>query len=143
MNRQNIQESEQMITTKGQIMSACKKRMILLFNSTILQRDCCFVEKFCNFERRINNEHTQRSSTEEKQEKKGLVKNKMVGVEGKKDLCQWREFFSMILLLSVVFRRVPNKINMNTNSHHSTQSSAWTCATSKCTLQQHCMGSLN
>ena len=70
MNRQNIQESEQMITTKGQIMSACKKRMILLFNSTILQRDCCFVEEFCNFERRINNEHTQRSSTEEKQEKK-------------------------------------------------------------------------
>ena len=69
MNRQNIQDSEPMISTGGQIMSYCKERMILLFNSTILQGDCHFVEEFFNFERRrINNDHSQRSTTEQKRE---------------------------------------------------------------------------
>ena len=68
MNRQNIQESEQMITTERQIISSGKGRMILLLNSTILQRDCHFVEEIFNFERRSNNEQSQRSSTEEKRE---------------------------------------------------------------------------
>ena len=62
-----------MITTEeGQIMSSCKGRMILMFNWTILQGDCHFVEEFFNFEpRRISNDQSQRSSTEKKQEKKG------------------------------------------------------------------------
>ena len=65
MIRQNIQESEQRITTEGQIMLSGKGRMILLFNSTILRGDC-------HFERwRINNNQSQRSSTEEKREKNG------------------------------------------------------------------------
>ena len=60
---------EQMITSKGQIMSSCKEIMILLFKSTSLQRDCNFVETFFNFERwRINKDQSQRSSTEKKQE---------------------------------------------------------------------------
>ena len=42
INRPNIQESEQMITTEGQNMPSCKGRMILLFSSTILQGDCHF-----------------------------------------------------------------------------------------------------
>ena len=69
MNIQNIQESEPMITTEGQIMSSGKGRIILLFNSTILQGDCHFVEEFFNFEwRRINNDQDQRSSEQEKWE---------------------------------------------------------------------------
>ena len=61
-----------MIPIEGQIMSSSKGRMILLFNSTILQEDCHFVEEFSNFEpRRINNEQSERSSTKEKREKKG------------------------------------------------------------------------
>ena len=56
INRQNIEESEQMITTGGQIVPCCKGRMILLFNSTILQGDCHFAEEFFNFERRTKNE---------------------------------------------------------------------------------------
>ena len=68
-NRQNIQESEQMTTTEGQIMSSGKRSMILLFNWTILRGDCHFVEEFFEFERRrINNEQSQRSSEEEKRE---------------------------------------------------------------------------
>ena len=58
-----------MITTEGQIMSSGKGRMILLFNWTILQEDCHLVEEFFSFERRrINNDQSQRSSTEKKQE---------------------------------------------------------------------------
>ena len=61
-----------MTTTGGQIMSSGKERMILLFNSTTLQRDCHFMEEFCNFERRrINNDQSHRSSADEKREKKG------------------------------------------------------------------------
>ena len=57
-----------MITNEGQIMSSCKGRMIRLFNSTILQEHCHFVEEFFNFERRSNNDQLQRSSEEEKRE---------------------------------------------------------------------------
>ena len=62
-----------MITTEeGEIMLSCKERIILLFNSTILQGEYHFVEEVFNFEReRINNDQSQRSSTEEKHEKKG------------------------------------------------------------------------
>ena len=55
ISRQNIQKSEQMISTEGQIMSSCQGRMILLFNSTILQGGCHSVEGFANFERRNGN----------------------------------------------------------------------------------------
>ena len=58
-----------MITTEGQIMSSCKGRMVLLFKSTILQRDCHLVKEFFNFEpRRINDDQSQRSYEEEKRE---------------------------------------------------------------------------
>jgi hypothetical protein len=64
MNRQIIRRSE------SSIRSVSKEMMIILFNSTILQGDCHFVEEFVNFEpRRINSEQSQRSSTEEKREK--------------------------------------------------------------------------
>ena len=68
MNRQNIQESEQMITTEKQSMSSAKERMIILFTSFRLRKDCHFVEASFNFERLINNNQTQRSTTEEKRE---------------------------------------------------------------------------
>ena len=69
MNRQNTLESEQMITTEGQIMSFCKERLILLFKSTILRGDCHSLEEFFNFERRrINSDQSQRSSTVKKDE---------------------------------------------------------------------------
>jgi hypothetical protein len=48
MIRQSMQESEQMIKTEGQTILSGEERMILLFNSTILQGDCHFVEKFFN-----------------------------------------------------------------------------------------------
>ena len=54
MISQNIQDSEQIIITEGQIMSSSKERRILLFNSTVLQGDCHFVEEFFNFEPRID-----------------------------------------------------------------------------------------
>ena len=57
-----------MITNEEQIVSSCKGKMILLFNSTILQEDCHFVEEFFNFERRSNNDQLQRSSEEEKRD---------------------------------------------------------------------------
>ena len=58
-----------MITTEGRIMSSCRGRMILLFNWTIFQGDCHFVEEFFDFERRrINNDQSQRSPTEKKRE---------------------------------------------------------------------------
>ena len=58
MNRQNIQESEQIIITEGQIMSSYEGRMAVLFMSTMLQGDCHFVEEFFNYDRRINNDHS-------------------------------------------------------------------------------------
>ena len=72
INRQNSQESQQMIPTEGQIMPSCVGRMILLIHSTVLQGDCHFVEEFFHFERRrIDNDQNPRSSTKEKREKKG------------------------------------------------------------------------
>ena len=68
MNRQNTQESLQMLRTERSIRSLSKGRMIILFNSFTLQRDCHFVEEFFNFERRINNDQSQRSSTGQKRE---------------------------------------------------------------------------
>ena len=68
MNRQNTQGSEQMITTEGHIISSCKERIILLFNWIILQGDYHFMKEFFNFERRSNNEQSQRSSAKEKRE---------------------------------------------------------------------------
>ena len=68
MNRQDSKEPEQMIIIEAQVMSSGKGRMILLLNSTILQRDCHFVKEIFNFERRSNNEQSQRSSEEEKRE---------------------------------------------------------------------------
>ena len=67
VNRQNIQESEQMITNEKQSMSSANRRMIILFNSSTLQRGCYFVEELFDLEQRINNEQSQRSTTEEKQ----------------------------------------------------------------------------
>ena len=64
INRQNIQQSEQTLTTEGQIMLSCKGRMIRLFNSTILQGDCHFVQEFFNFERRTENNQSQFSDRE-------------------------------------------------------------------------------
>ena len=58
MNQPNIQETEK-------IISARKGKLIMLFNSTILQGDCHLVEEFFNFERRIYNDESQRSSSEE------------------------------------------------------------------------------
>ena len=80
INRQDIQETEQMITTEEQIMSSRKERIILLLNWTILQWDCRFVEELFDFERRrINNDQSQRSTIKEKRkiarserEKKGI-----------------------------------------------------------------------
>ena len=68
MNRQNTQESEQMITTEGQIMSSCRRSIIFLFNSTILHGDYHFVVDLFNFEPRVNNDQSQRSRTEETRE---------------------------------------------------------------------------
>ena len=59
INKQYSQESEQMITTEGQLVSSDKGSMILLFNSTILQGDCHFVVDFFNFEQRIKNSPSQ------------------------------------------------------------------------------------
>ena len=76
MNRQNIQESERMITTEGRIMSSGKGRMLLLFNSTILQGDGHLVEELFNLERqRINHDQSQPSSTKEKRETETDSKN--------------------------------------------------------------------
>ena len=71
MNRQNSVESEQMLRTERSSRSVDKGRMLLLFDSSILQGDCHFVEEFSSFESPINNGQSQRSSTEEKQEKTG------------------------------------------------------------------------
>ena len=57
-----------MLRTEGSIRSVSKGRMIILFNSSTLQRDCHFVEEFFNFERRINKDRSQRSITEERRE---------------------------------------------------------------------------
>ena len=70
LNSQNIQESEQMITTEEQIMPSGKERMILLFNWTILQEDRHFVKEFFSFESQINNDQSQRSITEETEKKR-------------------------------------------------------------------------
>ena len=55
-------------TDRSSQVSLAGERMIILFNSSTLQRDCHFVEEFFNFERRINNDQSQRSTTEEKRE---------------------------------------------------------------------------
>ena len=68
MNRQNTQESSQMMRTERSIRSLREGRMIILFNSSRLQRDCHFVEPFFDFERRISNDQSQRLTTEQKQE---------------------------------------------------------------------------
>ena len=54
MIRQNIQESEWTMRTERAVNSVGKERMILLFNSIILQGDCHFVEKFVNLEGQSN-----------------------------------------------------------------------------------------
>ena len=51
MNKQISLESER------SIRSISKERMILLFNSTIRQGGCQFVNEFVNFERRSHNDH--------------------------------------------------------------------------------------
>ena len=68
MNRQDTPASSQMLGTERSIRSVSKGRMIILFNSSTLQRDCRFVEEFFNFARRINNDQIPRSTTEEKRE---------------------------------------------------------------------------
>jgi hypothetical protein len=55
-----------MMTAEGHTMSSCKERMNLLFNPTILQGDCHFVEEFFNFESRMNNEQRAESTFEYK-----------------------------------------------------------------------------
>ena len=63
MNRQNSVASEQMLTTVSSIRSVDKEKMILLSDYSILQGDCHFVEKFCDFEpQRINNDQSQRAN---------------------------------------------------------------------------------
>ena len=56
MNRQISFECEQMWRTEPSMKSVGKERMISLFNSTILQGDCHFVEKCANFKRRSNSD---------------------------------------------------------------------------------------
>jgi hypothetical protein len=56
MNRQVSFECEQMWRTEPSMKSVGKERMISLFNSTILQGDCHFVEQVFDFERRIKND---------------------------------------------------------------------------------------
>ena len=68
MDRQYTQESSQMLRTERSIRSVSKDRMIVLFNSSTIQRDCHFVEEFFNFERWMNNDQSQRSTSEERRE---------------------------------------------------------------------------
>ena len=66
MNKQISLETEQMRKIERSIRSFDKERMTLMFNSTILQGDCHFVEKAFSFEpRRINNDQSQRSSIDQ------------------------------------------------------------------------------
>ena len=77
MNRQIIQESQQIMRTQRSISSVGNERLILLFNSTILQADCHFVEEFFNFEPRMNSNQIQPSHR---------------GTEKQRDLkCSWWE----------------------------------------------------
>lgn len=57
MNSQVSLESEQTLRTERSVRSVGKERVIILFNSIILQRDWHFVDGFVNFERRSNNDH--------------------------------------------------------------------------------------
>ena len=51
-----------MLRTRSSSRSADKERTIIVFDSSILRRDCIFVEEFFNFEpRRINNDLSQLS----------------------------------------------------------------------------------
>ena len=68
MDRKISLEYERMQRTERSIRLLSKGRMIILFDSSTLQRDCHFEEAFFNIERRFNNDQSQRSITEEKLE---------------------------------------------------------------------------
>ena len=62
-NRQTIEEVDSIIRTERSITSMGKERMIMLFNSTILQGHRHFVEEFFYLERRrMNNDQSQRAN---------------------------------------------------------------------------------
>ena len=98
VNRRNVQESEQMITSEGQIMSSGKGRMILLFNSTILQRDCHFVEEFFNFERRTENNQRKLShrAAEKQTDFKGC-RRQIKEIRREQDNCTTRDKYFVAL----------------------------------------------
>ena len=55
---EKIQELDEIIRTERSIRSVIKGRMIVLFISSTVQRDCYFVGAFFNFERRITNDQS-------------------------------------------------------------------------------------
>ena len=74
MNRQISIESEQMMRTESSTRSVDNERMIILFDSSILQGDCNFVEEFFHFEqRRINNDWSQRPNKEPEKTQKQFI----------------------------------------------------------------------
>ena len=105
MIRQNIQESEQMITTEGQIVSTSRERTILLSSSTIVEGHCQFAEKSCDFEPRVSNDQTEPSSTMGKREivpSERENKGTGQGQDGwfysvTQSDCMWRPYFSGFL----------------------------------------------
>ena len=66
MDRQDTQQSSPMLRTERSIRLVSEGRMIILFNSSTLRKDCHFLKAFFKFERRINNDQSQRSTAEEK-----------------------------------------------------------------------------
>ena len=77
MNRQISLDCEQMPKTEPSIRSVAKERMIILFNSTILQEDCHFVEEFVNLERRSNSDfpNVEQRFLELEDERKNLARS--------------------------------------------------------------------
>ena len=81
-----------MIATEGQIMSSGKGRMIVLFNSTMLQGDCSFVEEFFHFEKRITNNPSENShSGAEKQRFQRLSTTNQRNPTKKLDSCNLKQ----------------------------------------------------
>ena len=73
-------------------MSSGKGRMIVLFNSTMLQGDCSFVKEFFHFEKRITNNPSQNShSGAEKQRFQRLSTTNQRNPTKKLDSCNLQQ----------------------------------------------------
>ena len=144
MIRQNIEDLEWIMRTERSITSIGKERMILLINSSNFKRRLPFCRGILQFLTTKNQKRLESTLEYKVKARKERDGSRIIclGLKERKICVNVDSFSPCYCFFRLSFAGYQTKWTW-TRIAIIPQSSAWACSTSKCNLQQHCMGHLN